>query len=109
VSFTAIINAHLVIEIEEESVPWAAAGSSTTVYLSGVDPVNLRYDLNFMCESKTYCITSVGCVLCHPEAPVELVTTFLAQLIIFDVQVPLIPGSSVCVRTPSQCYSKPNM
>jgi elongation factor 1 alpha-like protein len=31
------------IEIDNESVPWAAAGSNVTLYLAGIDPVQLGY------------------------------------------------------------------
>ena len=34
----------IVLEVEEESVQWAAAGANATIYLSGIDPVHLRRD-----------------------------------------------------------------
>jgi len=67
------------LEVEEESVQWAAAGANATIYLAGIDPIHL----------------SVGCVLCHPESPIPLVSTFIGQIIVFDIQVPLIAGSSI--------------
>jgi len=36
----------LVIEVgEEDLVPWVAAGSNVTLYLSGIDPIHLKYGL----------------------------------------------------------------
>ncbi|KZT39634.1 hypothetical protein SISSUDRAFT_623284 [Sistotremastrum suecicum HHB10207 ss-3] len=73
---TAVIK---IIEVEEESVPWAAAGSSVTLYLSGIDPVQL----------------GIGTVLCPPSDPVPLASSFVAQIVVFDIQVPIIAGASV--------------
>jgi elongation factor 1 alpha-like protein len=72
---TAIIN-------EENNVPWAAAGSNVTIYLTAVDPVHL----------------SVGSILCPPSDLVPLATVFTARIIIFDIQVPITPGTSVGSR-----------
>ncbi|KIJ56595.1 hypothetical protein M422DRAFT_22749 [Sphaerobolus stellatus SS14] len=64
---------------EEDLVPWAAAGSNVTLYLSGIDPIHL----------------SKGSVLCPPTDLVPLVNKFVAQVIIFDIDVPIISGASV--------------
>jgi hypothetical protein len=32
------------MEVDEESVPWAAAGVNATLYLADIDPTHLRYD-----------------------------------------------------------------
>ncbi|EJT97710.1 EF Tu GTP binding domain-containing protein [Dacryopinax primogenitus] len=67
------------IEQDESSLPWAAAGSTVTLYLAGVDPIHL----------------DIGSVLCPPDALVPLTTTFTAQIIVFDIQLPLTSGASV--------------
>ncbi|KAG8906018.1 Hsp70 suppressor, GTPase facilitates ribosomal subunit dissociation [Tulasnella sp. 403] len=68
-----------VIENENTSVPWAAAGSNVTLYLMNVDPVHL----------------SIGSVLCPPSDLVPLASTFIAQIIVFEIQVPITTGASV--------------
>ncbi|TFK43258.1 EF Tu GTP binding domain-containing protein [Crucibulum laeve] len=67
------------IEIEDSSVPWAAAGSNAVLYLTGIDPVNV----------------SIGSVLCTPADLVPLTTRFTARIIVFDIQVPITAGASV--------------
>lgn len=69
------------IEIENASVPWAAAGSNVTLYLAAIDPINL----------------SIGSVLCPPGDLVPLATHFTARIIVFDIQVPITAGASVIV------------
>lgn len=69
------------IEIEDASVPWAAAGSNVTLYLTAIDPVNLN----------------IGSVLCPPGDLVPLATHFSARIIVFDIQVPITAGVSVVV------------
>ncbi|KAJ6567175.1 P-loop containing nucleoside triphosphate hydrolase protein [Mycena vulgaris] len=73
---TAIVKS---IEVEEENVPWAVAGSNLTLALVSVDPIQL----------------TIGSVLCPPTDPVPLASVFTARIIIFDVQVPIISGAMV--------------
>jgi len=73
---TAIIK---MIDVEEENQLWAAAGSNVTVYLTSIDPVHVN----------------IGTVLCPLTDPIPLATVFTAQIIIFDVQVPITAGTSV--------------
>ncbi|KAJ3506778.1 hypothetical protein NLJ89_g6680 [Agrocybe chaxingu] len=73
---TAIVKS---IEIEDQSVPWAASGSNVTLYLTAIDPVNLN----------------VGSILCAPTDLVPLATSFVARIIVFDIQVPITTGASV--------------
>ncbi|KAG8830141.1 Hsp70 suppressor, GTPase facilitates ribosomal subunit dissociation, partial [Serendipita sp. 405] len=68
-----------IIESDGESLPWAAAGSSVHLYLSGIDPIHL----------------SIGSVLCPPTSLVPIVSSFVAQVILFDIQIPLTIGASV--------------
>ncbi|KZO92176.1 EF Tu GTP binding domain-containing protein [Calocera viscosa TUFC12733] len=67
------------IEQDDSTVPWAAAGSTVTLYLAGVDPIHL----------------DIGSVLCPPNALVPLVLSFTAQIIVFDIRLPLTSGASV--------------
>ncbi|KAG8964732.1 Hsp70 suppressor, GTPase facilitates ribosomal subunit dissociation [Tulasnella sp. 419] len=67
------------IEYDEKLVPWAAAGSNITLYLANVDPLQL----------------SVGSVLCPPTDIVPLASSFVAQVIVFDVKVPITAGAAV--------------
>lgn len=70
----------LAIEIEDEHVPWAAAGSNATLYLTAVDAIHL----------------SIGNVLCPMADPPPLVSVFTARIIVFDIQLPITSGTSVC-------------
>lgn len=69
------------IELEEVSVPWAAAGSNVTLYLTLVDPIHL----------------SIGNVLCPPTDLVPLASSFTARIILFDFQLPITSGAAVRV------------
>ncbi|KAF5388321.1 hypothetical protein D9615_000112 [Tricholomella constricta] len=73
---TAVVKS---IEVDEESAPWAAAGTNATFYLTSVDPVNLH----------------IGSVLCSMTDLVPLATSFSARIIVFDIQVPITAGTSV--------------
>jgi len=67
------------IEKEENHVPWAAAGSNVTLFLTAVDPIHL----------------AIGNVLCPPNDLVPVVTAFTARIIVFDIQVPVMAGTSI--------------
>lgn len=58
---------------------WAAAGSNVTLYLTAIDPIHL----------------DVGRVLCPQTDPVQLASAFTARIIVFDIQVPILAGTSV--------------
>jgi elongation factor 1 alpha-like protein len=75
------------IETETDRVQWAAAGSNVTLYLTAVDPIHL----------------DMGRVLCPPTAPVELASAFTARIIVFDIQVPILAGTSVSKTLHSSC------
>jgi elongation factor 1 alpha-like protein len=85
------IESNAAIEVEEENVPWAAAGSNSTLALVSVDPIQLM----------------IGSVLCPPTDPVPFVSTFTARIIIFDIQIPIISGAMVnLTRTKQHCVSE---
>ncbi|KAI0269328.1 EF Tu GTP binding domain-containing protein [Gloeopeniophorella convolvens] len=67
------------IETETDRVPWAAAGSNVTLYLTAVDPIHL----------------DIGSVLCPQNDPIQLASAFTARIIVFDIQVPILAGTSV--------------
>ncbi|TDL29764.1 hypothetical protein BD410DRAFT_40053 [Rickenella mellea] len=67
------------IEYNEGVVPWAAAGSNVTLYLTLIDPIHL----------------DIGSVLCPPGDLVPLAMSFTARIMTFDIQAPLIGGASV--------------
>ncbi|KAI0254205.1 P-loop containing nucleoside triphosphate hydrolase protein [Lactifluus subvellereus] len=73
---TAVVKA---IETETDRVQWAAAGSNVTLYLTAIDPIHLN----------------VGSVLCPLTDLVELASAFTARIIVFDIQVPILAGTSV--------------
>jgi elongation factor 1 alpha-like protein len=65
--------------VDEDSAPYAVAGQNVTLYLSGIDPIHL----------------GIGTVLCPTHYPVPMVSTFTAQILVFDVQSPIITGTAV--------------
>ncbi|TCD66818.1 Hsp70 suppressor, GTPase facilitates ribosomal subunit dissociation [Steccherinum ochraceum] len=73
---TAIVKS---IELEDNNVQWAAAGSNVTLYLTSVDPGHVN----------------IGSVLCPPTDLIPLTSTFNARIIVFDIQIPITAGTSV--------------
>lgn len=69
----------IAIEVDEDSASYAVAGQNVTLYLSNIDPINL----------------SIGTVLCPTSIPAPLVTKFTAQILVFDLQSPIIAGTPV--------------
>jgi len=67
------------VEIDDQSGSWAAAGANVTLYLSGLDLVNI----------------SVGSVLCPPSNVVQLASHFVAQIILFDLTLPITSGATI--------------
>ncbi|KAL1411034.1 hypothetical protein Q8F55_001981 [Vanrija albida] len=67
------------IEVDEDTAPYAVAGQNVTLYLAGVDPNQL----------------SIGTVLCPLNYPAHLVSKFVAQILVFDLQSPIIVGTAV--------------
>ena len=63
---------------------WAGAGANVNLTLTGVDPVAL----------------GVGSVLCRPASVVPLAASFVARVIVFDVQIPITAGTSVSPLLP---------
>ncbi|KAF7978351.1 hypothetical protein HWV62_997 [Athelia sp. TMB] len=73
---TAIIKS---IDVDDDSRPWAAAGTSVTLNLVSIDPAQVN----------------IGTVLCSITETIPLATVFSAKIIVFDIQVPITAGASV--------------
>jgi len=67
------------IDIDKETVPWAAAGSNVTITLTAIAHEHVN----------------IGHVLCSPTDPIPLAAVFTARIIVFDIQVPVTAGASV--------------
>ncbi|SGY94389.1 BQ5605_C037g11647 [Microbotryum silenes-dioicae] len=67
------------LEVDGEHVSYAIAGVNVTVFLSNIDPIQL----------------SVGSILCPPSEPIPVVSSFLAQIMVFDVKYPITAGYAV--------------
>ncbi|KAI8992411.1 P-loop containing nucleoside triphosphate hydrolase protein [Pilobolus umbonatus] len=65
-----------VMEVNEETANWAAAGDSVLMTIVNLDIMNL----------------SVGCILCNPNVPVPVTSSFEAQIVVFDTHMPITPG-----------------
>ncbi|KAI7870745.1 P-loop containing nucleoside triphosphate hydrolase protein [Spinellus fusiger] len=67
------------MQVNDESANWCAAGDSVLITFSGLDILSL----------------STGCVLCSTSHPVSMTTTFVAQIVVFDIKVPITCGFPV--------------
>ncbi|CAF1576324.1 unnamed protein product [Rotaria magnacalcarata] len=65
------------IQIENTNVTSAFAGDNVTLNIQGVDPTHLF----------------IGNVVCDPEYPIPCATVIQARIIIFNISVPIIPGT----------------
>ena len=63
-----------------------------TLYLTAIDPIHL----------------DVGRVLCPPTDPITLASVFTARIIVFDIQVPILAGTSVSDHS-SSTHSSPSL
>ena len=79
------------ISSEGDSIPWAAAGQTVTLYMTSVDPIHLN----------------VGSILCPPTAVVPLATVFTARIIVFDITMPITAGTSVRPNLPKKSNRTP--
>ncbi|KNC99194.1 translation elongation factor EF-1, subunit alpha [Spizellomyces punctatus DAOM BR117] len=70
------------LEVSEEAVKWAAAGDSVLMSLTGVEIAHIN----------------VGSILCDPSAPVAVTSHFRAQIVTFDIQIPLTIGVPVVLH-----------
>ncbi|KAK9766011.1 hypothetical protein K7432_005217 [Basidiobolus ranarum] len=70
------------IESNEESVKWAAAGDTVMITLTNIDLLQL----------------SIGSVLCSPTSMIPVASTFKAQIVVFDIAVPITIGYPVILH-----------
>lgn len=67
------------IEYDNDSVPWAVAGSNVTLYLSNIE-------INFV---------NIGAVLCPPNLPITTTTSIVAQVLVFEPSLPILAGTTL--------------
>ncbi|KAI8353365.1 P-loop containing nucleoside triphosphate hydrolase protein [Blakeslea trispora] len=70
------------MQVNEEVANWAAAGDSVLMTLVNLDIINL----------------SQGCLLCSASNPVPITSTFEAQIVVFDIRIPITPGYPVVLH-----------
>lgn len=71
----------IAIMSDDKSLPWAIDGANVIAYLTSVDPAQV----------------GIGSVLCRPSDLVPLSSCFTARVIIFDIDIPITVGASVCI------------
>ncbi|KAF9321432.1 HBS1-like protein [Podila horticola] len=77
------------MEVNDEPVRWAAAGDSVLLTLSGIDILQV----------------STGSVLCARDAPIPVTTHFAAQIVVFDVKIPITVGFPIIMH--HQSHNEP--
>ncbi|KAI9356865.1 P-loop containing nucleoside triphosphate hydrolase protein [Pilaira anomala] len=70
------------MQVNEEPSTWAAAGDSVLMTLVQLDILNL----------------SNGCLVCTPSRPVPVTSTFEAQIVVFDIRIPITPGYPIVLH-----------
>ncbi|CAO3627181.1 unnamed protein product [Mucor hiemalis] len=70
------------MQVNEEPATWAAAGDSVLMTLVNLDIMNL----------------SNGCIVCAGANPVPVTSTFEAQIVVFDIRIPITPGYPVVLH-----------
>lgn len=86
-----ILIVNIDMEVNDEPTRWAAAGDSVLLTLSGIDILQV----------------SNGSVLCARDAPIPVTTHFAAQIVVFDVKIPITVGFPVSPfsQCPSECLT----
>ncbi|KAF9927049.1 HBS1-like protein [Mortierella alpina] len=79
------------LEVNDEPVRWAAAGDSVLLTLSGVEILQV----------------SNGSVLCSRDEPIPVTTHFAAQIVVFDVKIPITVGFPIIVH--HQSHNEPGV
>ncbi|KAG0096859.1 HBS1-like protein [Podila epicladia] len=77
------------MEVNDEPVRWAAAGDSVLLTLSGIDILQVN----------------TGSVLCARDAPIPVTTHFAAQIVVFDVKIPITVGFPIIMH--HQSHNEP--
>ena len=60
----------------------ARAGDSCDIHLSGLDPGTVH----------------TGSVVCHPDFPIPMATTFEVEIVVLDVQIPILRGQQITLH-----------
>ncbi|KAF9121855.1 HBS1-like protein [Mortierella sp. 14UC] len=79
------------MEVNDEPTRWAAAGDSVLLTLSGIDLPQV----------------STGSVLCARDAPIPVTTHFAAQIVVFDVKIPITVGFPIIMH--HQSHNEPGV
>ncbi|KAF9096396.1 HBS1-like protein [Mortierella sp. GBA35] len=79
------------MEVNDEPTRWAAAGDSVLLTLSGIDILQV----------------STGSVLCARDAPIPVTTHFAAQIVVFDVKIPITVGFPIIMH--HQSHNEPGV
>ncbi|KAJ1924816.1 hypothetical protein IWQ60_004963 [Tieghemiomyces parasiticus] len=74
------------LELDGETSAWAAAGDTVMLTVQGIDLTQY----------------SIGSVLCPLQQPIPTTTTFIAQVVVFEVQVPVTQGFPVILHYQSR-------
>uniref|UniRef100_A0A8C5N295 HBS1-like protein n=1 Tax=Gouania willdenowi TaxID=441366 RepID=A0A8C5N295_GOUWI len=67
------------ITLHDEPLDWAAAGDHVSLTVTGMDIIKIN----------------VGCVFCDPKEPIRTCTRFRAQILLFNIEVPITQGFPV--------------
>ncbi|KAI7901247.1 P-loop containing nucleoside triphosphate hydrolase protein [Cokeromyces recurvatus] len=70
------------MQVNDKPASWAVAGDSVLMTLVNLDIMNL----------------SNGCMVCTSANPVPVTTNFEAQIVIFDIRIPITPGYPVVLH-----------
>ncbi|KAG7670734.1 hypothetical protein Ndes2437A_g04358 [Nannochloris sp. 'desiccata'] len=70
------------VEVDGKSAPVARAGDSCDILLTGI-------------ESSA---AHAGYVVCHPDFPVPLAVSFEVEVVVLDVQIPILKGQQVTLH-----------
>uniref|UniRef100_G3PAI4 HBS1-like protein n=1 Tax=Gasterosteus aculeatus aculeatus TaxID=481459 RepID=G3PAI4_GASAC len=70
------------ITLHDEALDWAAAGDHVSLTVTGMDIIKIN----------------VGCVFCDPKEPIRVCTRFRAQILLFNIEVPITQGFPVLLH-----------
>ncbi|KAF9436139.1 HBS1-like protein [Entomortierella beljakovae] len=79
------------MEVNDEPTRWAAAGDSVLLNLVGIDILQV----------------SIGSVLCTVDAPIPVTTHFAAQIVVFDIRIPITVGFPIIMH--HQSHNEPGV
>lgn len=83
------------IEIDGTLVKFAVCGDNVVLGISDIETSHLWYHLIQVMNDSFLIMNSVGFILCDPEYPLQVARRFTAQIVTFDLNVPLTIGVPV--------------